>query len=253
MGMRWLLFPFLVFIGELYNFAPNDLLWLGAVIGFLLLLPLLSRWVGLGGYRELGLLRHPGWGRELLLGAFVGLCVGAAAWTLEWFLVGAAVRVNLWALLPGLLTIVVGSILGALVEEVLFRGYLVRILPATWPTHWVVAAGALLFAAGHYHRWFNRPLDHFLFLAVIGVAFVLPAAMRRSLWLGIGLHVGHNLGVNLLRDRAAFQVTQPPLESWVAGQTDLLLAAMMIPLAYWLSRSAHRLDAAPGRAERSAS
>ncbi len=234
-GFQWMAFIALVATGELYNFAPNDLLWLAAVVLFLVVAPFISRSAGVGGYRELGLRLHRGWAPNLATAVPVGMLFGAAAWVLEWRLGGAQVTVNLSALLPFLPSIVIGSILGATVEEIFFRGYLLRILPERWPRWAVVVLAALLFAAGHWHRWFVRPIDHFIFLFVMGIALVVPALRRQSLWMSIGLHVGHNLGVNLLGVKAAFQVTQPSALSWAAGHTDLMMAVLMVPAAIWLS------------------
>jgi membrane protease YdiL (CAAX protease family) len=234
---RWLAFIALVFLGELYNFAHSDLQWVMAVAGFLAIAPVISRWAGVGGYRELGLFRHARWGSQLGFGLLAGGLAGTGAYLLEWSWSGAQLSAIHWGALGAMLyAVVIGSFLGALVEELFFRGYLLRILPPSWSPKLATFVGALLFAAGHWHRWGVRPLEHFFFLFILGLALVVPAQRTGSLWLSIGLHAGHNLGVNTLSLRTAFPVAYPAVMPWAAGHVYLLMAALLIPAGWWLSR-----------------
>ncbi len=228
-------FVALNFLGELYNFASSDLVWAGAVVAFLVVVPFIARWAGVGGYRDLGLTRQDLWGARLRWGLFVGAWAGAVSWGLEWWLNGATIRE--WHLLPEVaLPLVVASMLGSLVEETFFRGYLLRVLPERWPFWVTTLVGAAVFAAGPWHRWGVRPIDHFLFLFVMGIAFVVAFQRTGSLWLSWGLHAGHNIGVNLLANRSLVVVSEPASATWGAGHTDVLMAAVMALVVILVTR-----------------
>lgn len=105
----------------------------------------------------------------------------------------------------------VTAALGALVEELLFRGVLLADLLRTLPAAAAVALGALLFAAAHYVRSVKR---YWTFPGHVGLGALLCVAFTctGTLWLSTGLHAGGILMLMGVRPFARY--TGPP---WLVG------------------------------------
>jgi membrane protease YdiL (CAAX protease family) len=172
------------------------------------------------------------------LGAFaVGLSVGLA-WMLGWYRplgfawqsrapdeLGPALVFSLFAnLQPGLL------------EEVVFRGYLLQSLESRWGPRVAVLASSALFAILHVN--YEPPWVAALSALLIALLLAQTYLMRRSLWLPIGFHFAWDWCYDLLGaggrsgERAVLlvsQVTDSPC-SWTSGVAGILAAALLVLL-----------------------
>lgn len=86
-----------------------------------------------------------------------------------------------------LLSLVLVVIVAPVIEEMVFRGVLLRAFDARWGMWPAVLAQAVLFGAYHFNAWLFVPT------MMLGVAAGWLALERESLWPAISLHVLYNL------------------------------------------------------------
>jgi len=186
---------------ELINF-PSDLF----------LFPL--GWVSLRlrkfGWRDVGLRRPASWSRVLGLGALIGVTYQL----LEFYLIDPFV---IWlsgrpmdlsqfdsmqGSIPNLVAwIIIGWIFGGLLEEMVYRGYLLNRLTDVFGNHRIgliiaATASSALFAIGHINLGIPSVLENFVFALVFAGLYVTA---KRNLWLPIIAHgVCNTLGFILI-------------------------------------------------------
>ncbi len=90
--------------------------------------------------------------------------------------------------MQGLLLMVV---LAPMVEELVFRGLLYRMLRERWPVLASVAVSAIFFSLVHHGQIVSPQL-------LGGIIFALGYEWSKSLWVSIGLHMGANAAVYML-------------------------------------------------------
>ena len=173
------------------------------------------------------------------------VCVGVALVVYSLFLVlgtaGAAVErespvdAGVVALLG---VVLLTTPLQAAGEEYLFRGMLLQALGATRvPLLGCYALCGLLFATAHL-QW-----DVFLFADrfLLGVAFAYLAVETGGLEAPIAIHAVKNISV--LVPAALLEETDVALDptdvTWIPVAIDLVLLAIVVPWAVWLSRRRH--------------
>jgi membrane protease YdiL (CAAX protease family) len=128
----------------------------------------------------------------------------------------------------------------AVSEEIVFRGALLGVLPRRMPAARTVAASVCVFVLYHLPRWESLLHGPYaLHLVLAGTAFAVAYVRTGSLWLGIGLHWGWNLGAYVLLEagRPLLDLAGPPASGWgepvswlaVAGNAVLLLVALSWP------------------------
>ncbi len=115
------------------------------------------------------------------------------------------------------------ALLGALVEEILFRGIVLADLLRWWPnaTPPAVVIAVLVFAAAHYLRSVKRYwtfAGHLMLGLLLCVAFL----QTRALWLGIGLHAGGILMI--MGPRPFFRYRGP---AWITGASIFPFAGVV--------------------------
>ncbi len=148
--------------------------------------------------REMGLIRREGWKREFALGSALGWG-GVVACVLPMTIFGSLV-VRFWTnehqfflLLVNLLTLIVG----ALAEEVAFRGYAFqRLIDAVGPTLATLGM-SVLFALMHLLNT-NASAASTLVTILAGWLFSIAYLRTRALWLPWGLHFAWNASMGLL-------------------------------------------------------
>jgi membrane protease YdiL (CAAX protease family) len=170
---------------------------------------------------ELGLTPRP----RILGLALLGLLVGAAMCVTRVGVVAGA--------FGGTLHVAVSPIVfllsSVLVEELLFRGYVLRRLLERHGTGVALAIGAVAFGVYHWVQWglFGDPVAMAFTLIATGSAHVLfAAAFLRSgtLWSAVGLHLGWNFVDQTL------QVTDVPRTAAYLtgfGVSELLIAIVV--------------------------
>ncbi len=126
--------------------------------------------------------------------------------------------------------------LGALTEELLFRGMVVADLLDSLGAVPAVAIGALVFAGAHYLRRVKRYWT-FAGHLVLGGLLCATFVWTRALWLPIGLHAG---GILLtLGTRPFVRYTGP---AWLVGASVFpyagavgMLALVLLTISMWLT------------------
>ena len=145
-------------------------------------------------FKSLGLETTPGWVQEVMLGLLLGFGVMGGIFLVEWLTGWASITVStasfptVAARLMGYGVVYVGV---ALVEELIFRGYLLQTL-REWPgTFAATMITSLLFGLGHACNP-NVSALALLFLVTAGFVFAYAYLETGRLWLPIALHFSWN-------------------------------------------------------------
>lgn len=99
--------------------------------------------------------------------------------------------ITLPAWLHGFTGLLLMVVLAPVVEELVFRGLLYRMLRERWGVLVSIAVSAVFFSLIHHGMLFSPQL-------VGGIIFALAYEWSRSLWVSIALHMGANAAVYLL-------------------------------------------------------
>jgi membrane protease YdiL (CAAX protease family) len=173
------------------------------------------------------------YGRLLPLGAIAGFAQGAAASVLFLcLLLGAWLATDQLEVdvhqsrkrwMRRLILLLPTTLLGAFVEEFLFRGVLLSDLLRSFPQSPVtaVAIGVVIFALAHYVRRVKRRWTfpgHLLLGLLLCVAFV----RTQSLWLSAGLHAG---GILMIMGARPFIRYRGP--NWLTGASTFPFAGLV--------------------------
>ncbi len=129
-----------------------------------------------------------------LSGIFGGLLVGAILFSIVIAVLALthcySASFQSWsALFPGLAFFLIG----ALVEELLFRGVLFRLIEKMTGTWIALVLSALLFGAIHIANPHATIFSSLAIALEAGVLLALAYVLTRSLWFAIGIHWGWNL------------------------------------------------------------
>jgi membrane protease YdiL (CAAX protease family) len=156
-----------------------------------------------GQLADIGLGSHPGWSRNLLIGAALGIGSGV-------FVAGVPLLAGMARLVPApeqprnwasFVFVSIVLLFGAAGEEMLFRGYGFQLLMRRWGPFATILPVSVLFAWAHSGNPDVTPLalvNTFLWGVMFGICFLRSG----DLWLPIGMHVGWNwtlplFGVNV--------------------------------------------------------
>jgi len=101
----------------------------------------------------------------------------------------AYVQLPTW--LYGMMGLLLMVILAPIVEEIIFRGLLYRMLRERWGVWVSVLVSAAFFSLVHHGLLLSPQL-------IGGIIFALAYEWSRSLWVAIGLHMGANAAVYML-------------------------------------------------------
>ncbi|MGC1309695.1 MAG: type II CAAX endopeptidase family protein [Phormidesmis sp.] len=135
--------------------------------------------------------------------------------------------------LYNMLTLLLLLVYAPLVEELIFRGFLLQRWSARWGLTWGIVASSVLFGALHW----NNPLGLTLFGLVMGLLYV----RSRSLWVPIACHSLNNfgaVGINWLSQLAAGEQTSTVAdiqEMWWIGLILVVGSAPVLALFVWRS------------------
>lgn len=127
---------------------------------------------------------------ETLLGVIIGavlFCavIGLLAFTGHYTFLG-------YASIPDLITTIVLTLLGAIAEELLFRGFIFRVVQAIGGTWIAVGISAIIFGALHGLNHGATITSSIAIAVEAGVLLALAYTATNRLWLPIGLHFGWN-------------------------------------------------------------
>lgn len=177
-------------------FAPGNPLGPALMLLALGLAWPVGRWLDGSGYRAFGLVRRNWFGiltSMLLLAALAKLAAEAVALGLGIETFAAPVALPLAAIALAAVTTFVPS----LAEDILTRGFLLRLTPRPLGFLGYVLASALLYTANHLWR-LDWGITEQIRLFCLGLAYGAAAWQLRSLWAAVGLHWGWNLSNALL-------------------------------------------------------
>ena len=130
--------------------------------------------------------------RAAELGAGIAVGIGlfslvmAALWAIGVY------RSSGWGTLAGLGSGALFALSAAVLEEIIFRGYLFRLLSAAVGTWIAVLVTSLLFGAAHAANPGATLFSSFAIAVEAGVILAAAYALTGRLWLPIGLHLGWN-------------------------------------------------------------
>lgn len=196
----------------------------GVVPGFLFVLLALVLCVRQGSFAEIGFHRPASWPRTILLGLGIGIVAQLIFSTvidpLLGYLTGRPIDVSAFDAIRGnvpnyLIMLAVGWVVGGLLEEMLFRGYLLGRIRRILGSGQVAVALAVILPAvafGLTHRYQGAAgmISTGLLGALLGVVFVW---YRENLWLPILVHGSANfVGITLIHASA-----DRVLNAWLFG------------------------------------
>jgi len=177
-------------------FAPGNPLGPALMLLALGLAWPVGRWLDGSGYRAFGLVRRNWFGilaSMLLLATLAKLAAEAVALGLGIETFATPVAIPLAAVAIAAVTTFVPS----LAEDILTRGFLLRLTPRPLGFVSYVLATALLYTANHIWR-LDWGITEQIRLFCLGLAYGAAAWHLRSLWAAVGLHWGWNLSNALL-------------------------------------------------------
>lgn len=169
--------------------GQNPFVWAAGAVGYFVAAHYIARAAGLGGLSGIGLNRHAGWGRGLLIGFLLGSLFQVGRVLLLWRFGGLEIAgmgslLNPLAWEPLLVALYIGF-----AEEILGRGYFFGIVPARWSMQWVALLSAVWFTVLHVNDWTSPPA-RWAEIFLLGLALAAAYGGTRSLWLAGGMHWG---------------------------------------------------------------
>lgn len=241
---RW--FGLLLLWGAmLFTVMQEDtLIWVVSAICSITAMHFISKWVKVGGLPQLGLQMQSGWLRYLLLGCFIGtgyqlirfaMMNGTGIFTLQ------PVSADLNSLIISTVILLVSTAYIGFAEEIVFRGYLMNILPSSLSSKTVAVISASLFTLAHLIDG-NLDLFRISFLFLVGLLLAACYMKTRSLWFVAGIHwfwdfswfyLGADGGASSSK---LVNVTLNQELSFYYSLIDVLMAAGILVLVIFIAR-----------------
>lgn len=168
----------------------DTVIWIISAVSSIALMHYISKWLNLGGLSQLGLQRTKGWFRYLLLGCSVGLVYQLLRYgvmTSAGILTFHEISIDPVSMIVSTGILLVSTMYIGLTEEIVFRGYLFRLLPSSVSRPFVVVISAVLFTLGHVIDG-NFEFSRLSFLFFAGLCFAICYMATRSLWFVVGMH-----------------------------------------------------------------
>jgi uncharacterized protein len=115
---------------------------------------------------------------------------------------------------------IIPVLVSPVLEELIFRGIIFRILEKIWGTTVALASSAVLFGLTHLLNENSTLFEASLIAIELGVLLGLAYVVTRSLWLAIGLHAGWNFALgNLLGTSNSGNVVHGIFETTMRGNS----------------------------------
>ena len=207
-------------------YAPGNPLGPVLMLAALLLAWPVGRWIDGSGYRAFGL--HGRHWAGLLLGMFLLAVLAKLAGEALALGLGMERFTPMVALAaPAVALAVVSTFVPSLAEDILTRGFLLRLTPRPLGPWGYVLGSALLYTLNHVWR-FDWGLSEQLRLFCLGLAYGAAAYRFGSLWAAVGLHWGWNLGNSLLSQAWPGAVLEVTGNRLVSAAVHLVLLAIVL-------------------------
>lgn len=145
--------------------------------------------------------------KDLLLGFVLGGVIIVVSVLLSWLMGWYKFSGFAWEyrsinlIIPAFLLLLFARIQPALLEEVIFRGYLFQLLSDRYSVRNTVLISSLLFGLAHLTSMENYPWWAVVFSTFFaGLLFAQAYLLHKNLWLPIGIHYGWHIIGRLLND-----------------------------------------------------
>ncbi|MFF2450714.1 CPBP family intramembrane glutamic endopeptidase [Neobacillus sp. NPDC058068] len=166
----------------------NDIIWGISALCSIILMHLISKWLRVGGLSQLGLQVKRGWLRYFLFGCLIGIVYQLLRFSVMYCTGTIRIQnlsVDMNALIVSTIILLISTAYIGFAEEIVFRGYLVSVLP--YSSKFVVVISAALFTLGHSIDG-NFDISRMCFLFFAGLFFAICYVVTRSLWFVAGIH-----------------------------------------------------------------
>ena len=127
---------------------------------------------------------------KLTAGLALGFCLFSAVILLLWTL--SIYQPLGWGSTKGLATGAIAALCAAVTEEILFRGFLFRLIDTVANTWWALVATSVLFGAPHAFNPGATVVSSVAIALEAGLLLGAAYALTQSLWFPIGLHLAWN-------------------------------------------------------------
>ncbi|MFK4996947.1 CPBP family intramembrane glutamic endopeptidase [Bacillus sp. N9] len=168
----------------------DTVIWIISATCSILFMHLISKWLKLGGLKELGLQIQKGWFRYLFFGCLIGIGYISFRY-LVMFSMGIltfhSISIDFRPLIISTVILLVSTAYIGFAEEIVFRGYLINMLPSSFSNKSIIVISATLFTLGHLIDG-NVDISRIVFLLFTGLFFATCYIVTRSLWFVAGIH-----------------------------------------------------------------
>jgi membrane protease YdiL (CAAX protease family) len=176
----------------------NSYLQLTFILLFFPIAHLIGKLVGLSGLNGMGVHFHKGWGRNFSISFLIGFSFWAI-WNAYYFLSGeyifGGLNHDFWGM--PLLEVIVGYLLGSLINDIILRGYLINMLRDKLNIVMVLSISIILYALDDF--WYaGFSLSNIIFSIILGLSLTYAFYKTGSIWATTGIHFGLNMAYGLL-------------------------------------------------------
>ncbi|MFA9560155.1 lysostaphin resistance A-like protein [Evansella sp. AB-rgal1] len=192
----------------------------------------LVRVININGFKELGLYYHKKWIYLLVSGIFIGCVFNYTVYLiLSHFDIITLEPTSLKRLLLIFLFAFFTTGFTAFAEEIIFRGFLVRVLKEHLSWKVILLMISILFTVYHLPQW-GLPLPYWIRYFVMAIVFTLPFIFTKSLWMSIGIHFGGNFTYYVLLTELGLLATEKNenivlIMGWVSASVAIVLLCFM--------------------------
>ncbi|MBS4196336.1 CPBP family intramembrane glutamic endopeptidase [Lederbergia citri] len=166
----------------------NDIIWVISAFCSIFLMHFICKWLRLGGLSQLGLQVNKDWLRYLLFGCLIGVVYQIFRFSVMYSTGTIRIQnlsVDTNAFIVSTFILLISTAYIGFAEEIVFRGYIVSVLPYT--SKLVVVISAVLFTLGHLIDG-NFDFSRMCYLFFAGLFFAICYFVTRSLWFVAGIH-----------------------------------------------------------------
>ena len=128
--------------------------------------------------------------REFAGGLVLGFCLFSATMLLLWAF--SVYHPNGWGSASRLGAGIIAALSAGIIEEIMFRGFLFRLIAGLAGTWWALAITSALFGAAHAFNPGATVVSSIAIAVEAGVLLGAAYALTRRLWFPIGLHAAWN-------------------------------------------------------------
>ncbi|MBS4201168.1 CPBP family intramembrane metalloprotease [Bacillus sp. FJAT-49732] len=167
----------------------NELVWGISACISILSMHFISKWLKIGGFSKIGLPFNRGWFGYLMSGCLIGIIFQVIRFLLMYSTGAYEIRFisqDWGSLIISTMILLVSTAYVGFAEEIVFRGYVINMLPS-YRSKLTVIISSLLFTLAHMIDG-NFELSRISFLFLMGLFFAICYVLTRSIWFVAGIH-----------------------------------------------------------------